>query len=95
MSKYWRYGCIDCDVDCGYDINHGDARLRDLAVVAWPAIRKLHETIKGSEIEGWLEIEMMGYQNIVGFLETHDGHQIELRSEYGDREPLTIPAVPQ
>ena len=93
MSTYWRYGCLTCDQDCEFDINHGDGRLRALAEIAWPAIRQLHAAIKGSEIDGWLDIEMMGYANVVGFLETHDGHQIELRSEYGDCVPLSIPTT--
>lgn len=94
MSTYWRYRCLTCEKDCEYDMNHGDDRLKALAEIAWPLIRNLQSTVSDTPIGGWLVIEVMGHSNIIGFLDTHDGHQIELRSEYGDTIPLDIEEPP-
>lgn len=95
MSKYWGYHCVTCNISGESSKNHADVWLREVAEIAYPLIRPLEAAYAASTNDWGLDITIWGISEWVDFLAAHDGHEIELQSEYGDTKPLTIPAAPQ
>jgi hypothetical protein len=87
MSKDWNFHCKTCDsepVDFP-GFNHGQDILRDIYKVRQHiyAIQLLNSVYIS------VEIVMTNYSaDIWEFLHKHEGHEIELKSEYGDTEPI-------
>lgn len=86
MSTDWGLHCKQCDL---YSVgaNHGQTLLREV-ISAWPHIKALIEipTLR------YVEVTLMAHQHLASdlfsFLQEHDGHPLELSSEYGDTEPI-------
>ena len=83
MSEDWGYYCQQCDVESDTWYNHGETKLREV-YASWPHVRAIQE------IGGWVETSILGGYtgDVWAFLAAHDGHPLELVSEYGDHEPL-------
>ena len=83
MSTYWGLYCETCNDESAHWYNHGDAQL-ELLVQHWPAIKKVYELRESL----WrLEMHMPG-SDALAFMDEHDGHDIVLASEYGDRRSV-------
>lgn len=86
MSTYWGYHCRTDDATSECWINHGDETLASV-LKAWPQIKAVRE------IADWyVEIRVLGgHDELLPWLDEHDGHEIELENEYGDRQMVDTP----
>lgn len=84
MSEYFGYECTTCGA-YSEDYNRGDALLRGLAK-GWHLIKQLENEMDPAA-SMWLELEIVGYRDLIPFLREHDGHAIWLVSEYRSRTP--------
>lgn len=79
MSTYWDLYCTTCNEYADIDINHGDSVLL-MALQVYPHVRSLLDMDK----TGYLEVHIMGYGEApFDFLREHDGHTVQVKSEYG------------
>jgi hypothetical protein len=88
MSEYWGLHCKTCDESTNHVFNHGEEILRSL-VRATPHIKAALDADKS----GYLEFSIMGHHGsdiTIFALEEHVGHELELESEYGYREPIEM-----
>ena len=92
MSTYWRLRCKECG-DTSPEINHGADHLRKIfrAMPEIIAVRKLVEDSPkfrqcGGDISYSFRSDLTS--DTISFLVDHEGHDIELVSEYGDVEKL-------
>jgi len=89
MSEYWGLYCKTCDKSTDHEFNHGEEILRSL-VKATPHLKAAFDI----DTSGYFEFHLMGHNwsDVTGFaLEEHAGHELELESEYGNRETIEGP----
>ena len=81
MSTYWGYCCKTCDTETEHWFNHGEDQLNEYITA-----RKVIEQ-SGYEFY-WASLSVLGGDWALGemdeFLNQHKGHEIALKSEYGD-----------
>lgn len=87
MSTYWSLHCKQCDlVSIDDGINHGQHILRSIHALREPIV-----AIYTQDKSDYLSIEVMGHYNasdIWAFLVEHQGHEMDLKNEYGGIEPI-------
>ena len=85
MSTYWDVRCLDCDVESGLHLNHGDGTCRDLIKFrdGLASIAAVAEATASSWFE--ISISVPGECGHVepAFYKTHAGHALAPVSEYG------------
>lgn len=78
MSTYWGYECTTCRAESDHWLNHGDTRLVEVLKV-WPLIKQVQQS---------LTVDILMFEllpnDVIDFLREHDGHDIQLKNEYGD-----------
>lgn len=89
MSTHWGFTCKTCEEYSSTWINHGEEMLREFFKIA----PKLNKILSETDLD--IEFNIMGFgwnkdfvSDALQFLAFHKGHQISLRNEYGDVEPL-------
>ena len=87
MSTYWSLHCKQCDLVSTDDgINHGGHILRSIY-----ALRDHIVAIETQDKSNYLSVEIMGHHgtmDIWSFLKEHYDHEMDLKNEYGDTEPI-------
>ena len=83
MSTYWGYCCIDCGQETDFYFNHGEEKL-----IEFLDAKKIMKATKWT----WVSLSLLGADAYVDeiheFLDTHDGHRIALKNEYGEIKPI-------
>jgi hypothetical protein len=85
MSTYWDVHCLDCNVESGLHLNHGDDTCRDL-IEFRDAIAMIAD-IQAKMAKSWTEISISvpGERGHIDqdFYKTHAGHALAAVNEYG------------
>lgn len=79
MSCAWDLLCVTCDSKHGFDANHGDEALSNIAYAA-PTLAMLAEVAPGLEVKCWRAGDLS-----TEWFRKHGRHELVPVNEYGDR----------
>ncbi len=85
MSNYWDLGCKTCNEPAhAFYVNHGDDDILAL-LPGLQALAKVDGAIPawaGARIQ-WHSGQECDFGDLLRFLNKHDGHELDAKSEYG------------